>query len=164
MVLRIFVECLCQKLALSKCFIHSVEWGKSNVVGRYKRPPPRPPPGYQGIPGYPKISGDSRISEDIKGYQDIRGYQGIPGHPSISGDTRISEYIRGYQDIRVYQGIPGYPRISGYDSTSGYPCCVGTGDPWATLRIFCFCHIPSCWFRLWLLIFNFRFSNNTRGY
>ena len=39
----------------------------------------------------------------------------IRGYPRISGDTS--------------QGIPGHPRISGYDSTLGYPCCVGTGDP-----------------------------------
>ena len=28
----------------------------------------------------------------------------------------------------------------------------------------CFPHMPSCWFLLWLLVFNFRYSNSACGY
>ena len=40
----------------------------------------------------------------------------------------------------------------------------GMNDSLQTPIINCFCHMPSCWFLLWLLVFNFRYSNSACGY
>ncbi len=37
-------------------------------------------------------------------------------------------------------------------------------DSLQTPIINCFRHMPSCWFLLWLLVFNFRYSNSACGY
>ena len=40
----------------------------------------------------------------------------------------------------------------------------GMNDSLWTPIINCFRHMPSCWFLLWLLVFNFRYSNSACGY
>ena len=48
---------------------------------------------------------------------------------TVNGEMFCQKNVisRVFCHIRGCQGIPGYPGISGI--SSGYPCCVGTGDP-----------------------------------